>query len=312
MSTILKALRRLEQDRNPLGSRPLREAVTSGDGSPARARRTRIAIVLVLGVCVVVGAGALAFFSVGQPPPAPQVAASAPAPSPRASRPARTPAKPAAAARHEKRARLLEERAARASAARSAAARATPAEPRGLAPEALASNVQVVKRPPPEPRLADPDAPSEAGTEKAARAARQEPAQRPALARADATPRRAEPAPNPAPARAAEPAAKPVPERTARKEPEPAPAAEPGAPEAASDASAPAPTIARAVIPSVHVEETRWHPDAARRTALVKVDGSSQQVREGDAVGPLVVSTIEPSGVVFSHDGIEMRRRVGE
>ena len=57
---------------------------------------------------------------------------------------------------------------------------------------------------------------------------------------------------------------------------------------------------------------TRWHPDAARGTARVEVDGGTQQVKEGDALGPLVVSTIEPSGVVFTHDGVELRRRVGE
>lgn len=333
MSTILKALRRLEQDRNPLGSRPLREAVTSGRASPGRARRTRVALFAVLGVCVVAGAGALAFLSVGQPSPAPQVAASTAARSPAvaASTPAPSPAHPVGAAKQKKRARLLEERAARAaSAGRPTTTRVPTAAPRGLPPQALTSDVQVVKRPLPEPRLADPDAASEAEAETLAAAPRAVATREEATARAGtseraaATPRRAAPATQPVPERqpAAEPAAQPAPvaERVARAKPAPSPepvaraqAAPTPAPEAAKPAApASSPPIARALVPSVRVEETRWHPDAARRTALVEVNGGTQQVKEGDAIGPLVVSTIEPSGVVFSHDGIEMRRRVGE
>jgi hypothetical protein len=45
---------------------------------------------------------------------------------------------------------------------------------------------------------------------------------------------------------------------------------------------------------------------------LITVDGGVEEIQEGDAVGPLVVSKIEPSGVVFEHEGIEIRRRVGE
>jgi hypothetical protein len=36
------------------------------------------------------------------------------------------------------------------------------------------------------------------------------------------------------------------------------------------------------------------------------------EVHEGDAVGQWVVTTIEPSGVVFFRNGLEVRRRVGE
>ena len=72
------------------------------------------------------------------------------------------------------------------------------------------------------------------------------------------------------------------------------------------------PALVQPVLPEVHVEETRWHPDASRRLARVEVDGVAREVQEGDALGPLVVSSIEPSGVVFTHDGVEMRRRIGE
>jgi hypothetical protein len=57
-----------------------------------------------------------------------------------------------------------------------------------------------------------------------------------------------------------------------------------------------------------------WHPIAERRVALIEFDQTAErrEVREGDAVGPLVVSAIEPSGVVFVHEGVEVRRRIGE
>ena len=97
-----------------------------------------------------------------------------------------------------------------------------------------------------------------------------------------ATPREvavAEPAPRPAPA----------PRRAARPAPDP-------------------------VIPSLVVASTVWHPDAARRLARVRLAGREGDVelREGDAVGSLVVSAIEPSGVVFLLGDLEVRLRVGE
>lgn len=95
----------------------------------------------------------------------------------------------------------------------------------------------------------------------------------------------AEPAPpEPVPEKASEPAAEPAPEK-----------------------------FSRAEVPGVKVTKTFWHPDPAKRTALVSTDGGApREVKEGDVLGPLVVSSIEPSGVVFVHDGVEMRRRVGE
>jgi hypothetical protein len=68
------------------------------------------------------------------------------------------------------------------------------------------------------------------------------------------------------------------------------------------------------VIPSLVVAGTVWHPDAGRRLARVQVAGREGEVelREGDAVGSLVVSAIEPSGVVFLLGDMEVRLRVGE
>jgi len=62
------------------------------------------------------------------------------------------------------------------------------------------------------------------------------------------------------------------------------------------------------------VESTRWHPASEKRSARVRVQGRKDplELREGDAVGVLVVSEIQPSGVVFLYGGREIRRGVGE
>jgi hypothetical protein len=69
----------------------------------------------------------------------------------------------------------------------------------------------------------------------------------------------------------------------------------------------------RAFVPNVLVVRTVWHPTAERRIAEIEVEGRPELLllHEGDAVGPLVVSEIEPSGVVFLHDKVELRRRIG-
>ncbi len=45
------------------------------------------------------------------------------------------------------------------------------------------------------------------------------------------------------------------------------------------------------------------HIDALVQEAL--------RLKEGDAVGPLVIEAIRPGGVLFSHDGVEIEYRVG-
>ena len=64
----------------------------------------------------------------------------------------------------------------------------------------------------------------------------------------------------------------------------------------------------------MRVSRTVWHPSLERRLAFVSLGDSSRslRVREGDAVGTFVVQRIEPSGVVFIRDGVEVRRGVGE
>jgi hypothetical protein len=97
-------------------------------------------------------------------------------------------------------------------------------------------------------------------------------------------------------------------------------AAAPKPPPTTASASVPAavrePTqkiVQRAIVPTLSVEKTIWHPDADRRVVIVKMIGTEEDLRlkEGDAIGPLVVKTISPGTVLFDHDGIEVVYNVG-
>jgi hypothetical protein len=124
----------------------------------------------------------------------------------------------------------------------------------------------------------------------------------------------AKPAPKPVPAAkpVAKPAPKPVPaaKPVAKPAPKPVPAAKPNpVPPAAG------PAVARVEkLPALVVTRTVWHPDPARRRALVQVEGRAEplELRHGDAVGALVVANIEPSGVIFRMGDVEVRRKIGQ
>jgi hypothetical protein len=66
-------------------------------------------------------------------------------------------------------------------------------------------------------------------------------------------------------------------------------------------------------VPKVYVSSTVWHPDASRRIAYVELEGSDETValREGEIIGPLIVTKIAPTGVSFDNRGSELTRRVG-
>jgi hypothetical protein len=103
--------------------------------------------------------------------------------------------------------------------------------------------------------------------------------------------------------RAAAPAPKVEPKPAAQTAPAPAPKAKPK----------PQRAVTSAGVPDLLVAQTSWHPTASRRSATVRVDsGAPLEVQEGDAVGRLVVSRIEPSSVVFLLEGLEIRRKVGQ
>jgi hypothetical protein len=70
--------------------------------------------------------------------------------------------------------------------------------------------------------------------------------------------------------------------------------------------------VLRAKLPDLKVRSTIWHPQGSRRVAMVEVDAEGvMELSEGDVVGPLVVESIKPGGVVFGHDGVSILHKVG-
>ena len=73
--------------------------------------------------------------------------------------------------------------------------------------------------------------------------------------------------------------------------------------------------IVRAQVPSLVVKRTTWHPDRTRREADLEVrEGDEVRVftlREREYLGPLEVLEIQPTGVMFLHDGVEILHRIG-
>jgi hypothetical protein len=117
------------------------------------------------------------------------------------------------------------------------------------------------------------------------------------------------------------PIEKPAPEKRIAELPPPAaapppPAAKPATqppPKLAPPPARPAPArVAKIRPPKVTVKRTIWHPTPERRMARIEVEGrkGSLELREGDAVGTLVVGEIRPSGVVFLHGGEKLHRKV--
>jgi hypothetical protein len=66
-------------------------------------------------------------------------------------------------------------------------------------------------------------------------------------------------------------------------------------------------------LPDVVVVRTSWHPTPDRRTARIRVVASDEilTLRQGDAIGGLVIQEITPSSVLFQAGEIEIRRKVG-
>jgi len=323
MSTILKALRKLEQDRSVQGERPLREevAISTGQPPPERSRRPRAWVLFGAAGVLLFGLGLGAAFVLLEPgsfaesPSGPLAAAapeggggSAPARSDAASRGASAPRDGAAGS------------ASPGEPAPAPVARST-ADAGGLSPEALASEVALVR--PIEPRRLFEEEPAPA-PEPARAAEAPGPSARSAPPPAESTRPAPEPAETaPAPTREAAPAAAgpPEPARTAAVSAAPAAASAPSAPGVSPVPDPPAPaaeparqpgTAAGERLPDVFVERTVWHPSADRRTAVLVVDGRrGLTLREGDRVGPLRIESIEPSGVVFDHAGVDLRQAVG-
>jgi hypothetical protein len=343
VSTILKALRRLEEQKAAQGPRPIREEVAGGgDSAEASGRRTWLpTAAIAVGVGLACAAGVVLWLerpSAGTD--AADVAAKPdPAPAPPRPEPAIASPRPE---RVESFSPPIEVARRRAELEDAAGADA------GLPEEAFASQVEVVKRPPASPRVpmaiaraSDPwPEPGVETPEPTAKSERAKPAKLPVPKppvkspgpTVAAKPAPSEPSPvqpKLAPSAPPEPAVQIAhathsePEREPEPETKPAPAPEPAPepakpsppePQAADAPPAPASTeSAPADFSTVRVEKTLWHPSADRRFAYVALGGRpSQKIQEGDVVGRFIVSEIQPSGVVFLQDGKPTRRGIGE
>ncbi|HVH18222.1 MAG TPA: hypothetical protein VNF72_07975 [Myxococcota bacterium] len=348
MSTILKALRRLEEEKSRgATSRPLREEVASGPGEVPRRRRSWLPVVAML---IGAGLGASAWWvwpyeRGGEP--VREAEAAAPATQVEESIVTRRipPGFNDAAAKVENEFHELAQ-AGRPEDAYDPSEELLVEDPvaAGGPPEdAFASPVEVVERPAPEPRIApvapgapqkrvilDPahlaNEPPAVTSRRAKRAADQAEAQAPRIAAATtpmpvtATPDPvADPPPphpleqQPPPKPRVEPApAAPLEKPAARVEP-PKPAPRPAPERVVAKKSAPAAVSQASDADSaVRVKRTQWHPEPARRSADIAVSGKSESVHEGDVVGDYVVTEIRPSGVVLSRDGQRIERGIGQ
>lgn len=308
MSTILKALQRLEDEKSANVERSLDEQIVANrpPSDPDR-RGLRIGAVAIGGLAV---AAAVFFFWPTREGPVAEVAME----------PRPLEAAPVAAIAQE----VAAEKPRRRPSARPAApdARAQ----RDLPEREVASIVEVVKRLDAQP--ADSAAPVALSTRAApiAKTDTARPARRPSARKPDSQVAGAAARPRPARKQVANaelPATR-ISENSAAAKIAPA---LPAPVEIAAVAATPAPTasitasvreperkvVQRAKLPSLSVEKTIWHPDVGQRVAIVKlVDaGEVLRLKEGDAVGPLVVQVIRPGSVLFNHDGIEIQYNVG-
>jgi hypothetical protein len=282
VSTILKALRRLEEEREA-EPRDLRDQVVARPTAPeARPRLPLLIGAGAVGAALVIGG--FLYLERGDGTPAPPAAARSVPPPP-------APTGGVARAIPETRIDV-------------------PPPPREAPrPARVASTLPPAPRPTPGV-AAPPPAP----------AAVPEPAPAPVVASVSAPPKptpepvRASPAPEPASA----PAAPPDPMPSTAEAPPVEPASPP--PPAIEPEPAPPPGIVgepavarRRPLPRIVVERTLWHPYNERRVAYLTVEGheGTVELREGDAVGEAVVKQIDPSAVLFVHRGVEIRRRVG-
>lgn len=292
MSTILKALRRLEEEKNSQEKPALRESVVAVSPPVSRKRPIFFLIALAL-VVLVAGVSWWQLRRVEfQEPVVADVAA------------------PAAAVREPK--------------ARSTVIPSppVPAPPRIVSgePSPRAPQERIPPAPKPEPVAVVETSPAPAPNTVSPSA--------PAVVETPPVPA-PEPVSPPAPAVAKRPA--PAPSTSVPEEPiwskevavvKPRSASEPRPAETTRTITAPAPRPApreqpsfqRVPMPEVVVTRTLWHPLSERRSAVVQVEGETdvRQMSEGDSVGGLVLLRIEPSGVVFAHDGVQIQRRVGK
>jgi hypothetical protein len=285
MSTILKALRRLEEQRRVIDEENLRERILASPerdaAPPSRLRSVGKTLLLTLAAGIVLAAASFGVWS-GLGEVADSDAASH----------AETPAPEGGlASRAAEGSRALPSgsapRPSASEAASAAAVVATPAATPQRPPVARVSPVPAVSAPPPTlrpvasgPKLADdialitrPPKPTALPVE-----ARSSPVAAPKEFVVIAT------APDPLP----------VPAKLAAAAP-------------------PIRRIERAPFPEFTVKRIEWHPRAARRVVLIDTGGAAapRPYGEGENLGVLEIVEITPTAVLFRRDGVEIRRAVG-
>lgn len=307
MSTILKALRRLEHEKSAFEARPLQDEIAAVAPPPTRRGFPVLGVVLACVAALGLGLGAshLWLWPIGQD--ASPLAGGSMAPPPAVAAPV-VPSEPLAVAVAPVPPVPMPEPVAETP--EPVAAPVASAPP----PQAFASPVEVVERPEPVVAAQPAPAPPDELAAAAPAASPQAPPKPGELPPFDSRRRAAQKAESPPPAPVERPIAVAALDPPALARSQPAEQAKPAAapPAKATPRKPPPEKVVRANMPEVFVTSTVWHPQKNRRLAKVSLaDGASREVHEGDAIGPLVVSLIEPSGVVFLHDGVELRRRVG-
>ncbi len=338
MSTILKALRRLEQDRATEAERPLQAAVADPAEAPAprASGNARWIAAMLAATALGAAAGLLLQRAAREPAPGAPVAQ-----APRSALPPSdaTPARPPSVARTMPPVAAAPARLPASPPPLPAAPVVAESPPAPEAPMAVAA-------PPPAPKPSWASTPAEPPA--AVLGSAPEPAApMPARIEPPAPSHAAAPAPAPSEPRPGPASEAPRPEtpvRVARIEPASraphdslpglaAPGEEAGAVVAqpvtrgAEDADegeairtigAPAKRatrttrVARVAPAGVSVLRTVWHPKPERRTAVLEAPGDPEprEYREGDSIGALVLLRIEPSGVVFERDGTELQEKI--
>lgn len=276
MSTILKALRRLEQEKgeeSPLPALDSRALVSPGEpfsrGGRSRAWLPWVVGLSTLALAVLAGG----WWLLGRRPTGPAAARPASPPAAMTQATHREPAAPA---------RPIPPPAPPAAAVAAGSPALPPAAapvPRATGPSPAAGVLAPAPTPAPAPSVAEVAPPA--------------------------------PAPSAAPRPAAAPPARPAPQRASP--PRVTSVARRKSPHHASSSTRRAAVPQVAVIPpapTVAVWEIVWHPDPKRRVATVKVEGRDAPLRlhEGDAVGTLVVAEIDPGAVIFLDGTARVRK----
>ncbi len=80
------------------------------------------------------------------------------------------------------------------------------------------------------------------------------------------------------------------------------------------ESETPTTKVSNSSLPEFRIRRTVWHPQSERRIAVIELLPSKEvlNLSEGDTIGMLTVKQIMPSNVVFLHGSVEVTRRVGE